>query len=62
MSVLLESRDICKYFGGVKAVDHVNMRISKGEIFGIIGPNGAGKYLFQRDHRPVQCNTRKCFV
>lgn len=46
MSVLLESRDVCKYFGGVKAVDHVNMRISKGEIFGIIGPNGAGKSTF----------------
>lgn len=46
MSILLESKGICKYFGGVKAVDSVNMRISKGEIFGIIGPNGAGKSTF----------------
>lgn len=46
MSVLLEARDVCKYFGGLKAVEQVNMQIREGDIFGIIGPNGAGKTTF----------------
>lgn len=43
---ILEAKDVCKYFGGLKAVDHINMKVEKGEIFGIIGPNGAGKTTF----------------
>ena len=46
MNVLLESKGICKYFGGLKAVDEIGMKVKKGEIFGIIGPNGAGKTTF----------------
>jgi len=34
------------YFGGLKAVEKVDMSIKQGEIFGIIGPNGAGKTTF----------------
>lgn len=45
-TVLLESRGISKYFGGLKAVDNVDMQIREGDIFGIIGPNGAGKTTF----------------
>jgi len=43
---LLEAQGICKYFGGLKAVDNVDMQIRQGDIFGIIGPNGAGKTTF----------------
>ena len=43
---LLEAQGICKYFGGLKAVDNVDMTICEGDIFGIIGPNGAGKTTF----------------
>lgn len=46
MSVILEARDVCQYFGGLKAVEKVNMEINEGDIFGIIGPNGAGKTTF----------------
>lgn len=45
-TVLLEAKGICKYFGGLKAVEAVDMQIMKGDVFGIIGPNGAGKTTF----------------
>ena len=40
---LLEIKNVTKIFGGLTAIDSVNMSIEKGEIFGLIGPNGAGK-------------------
>jgi branched-chain amino acid transport system ATP-binding protein len=41
--VLLEGRNVSKYFGGLQAIDDVSFAIHKGEIFSVIGPNGAGK-------------------
>jgi ABC-2 type transport system ATP-binding protein len=35
--------DLTKAYGTYLAVNRVNLRIGKGEIFGFIGPNGAGK-------------------
>jgi ABC-2 type transport system ATP-binding protein len=35
--------DMVKTFGDFVAVDHVSIRVAKGEIFGFLGPNGAGK-------------------
>jgi len=43
MAVLLEARNVTMQFGGLKAVDSVDMVINKGEIRALIGPNGAGK-------------------
>jgi branched-chain amino acid transport system ATP-binding protein len=40
---ILELRNLSKLFGGLKAVDDVNMKIGKGELHCLIGPNGAGK-------------------
>jgi len=40
---LLELKEVTKIFGGLVAVDTLNITIQKGQIYGIIGPNGAGK-------------------
>jgi len=41
--ILLEARGLLKSFGGVVAVNHVDISIHRGEILALIGPNGAGK-------------------
>ena len=33
--------DLTKRYGNFTAVDHINLSICKGEIFGLLGPNGA---------------------
>jgi branched-chain amino acid transport system ATP-binding protein len=40
---LLVCEQVSKHFGGLKAVDQVNLKLIEGEIMGLIGPNGAGK-------------------
>ncbi|MCZ7661407.1 MAG: ABC transporter ATP-binding protein [Xanthobacteraceae bacterium] len=40
---MLELRRLTKYFGGVRAVDGVDLTVAEGEILGLIGPNGSGK-------------------
>jgi ABC-2 type transport system ATP-binding protein len=39
----VEIDDLVKQFGAFVAVDHVSLKVTKGEIFGFLGPNGAGK-------------------
>jgi branched-chain amino acid transport system ATP-binding protein len=40
---VLKTEHLCIQFGGLRAVDDVNLEIKKGELYGLIGPNGAGK-------------------
>ena len=40
---ILETKNLGISFGGLKAVQDVNLKIKKNEIYGLIGPNGAGK-------------------
>jgi methyl-galactoside transport system ATP-binding protein len=40
---LLEMREICKYFPGVRALDHVTFRVRRGSVHALMGENGAGK-------------------
>lgn len=40
---LLSIKNLGIQFGGLRAVDEFNLKIEKGELYGLIGPNGAGK-------------------
>lgn len=40
---ILEVKNICKQFPGVKALDNVSISVPKGVVYGIVGENGAGK-------------------
>ncbi len=40
---MLEVKELSIQFGGLRAVDGLNMRVNKGQLYGLIGPNGAGK-------------------
>src|SRR5882724_9408308 len=43
MEPIIETKDLTRRFGALTAVDHLNLTIAKGEIFGLVGPDGAGK-------------------
>ncbi len=42
-TALLEMKNISKSFPGVRALDHVNLKVEKGEVHILVGENGAGK-------------------
>jgi len=44
--LVLKTEHLSIQFGGLRAVDDVNLEIKKGELYGLIGPNGAGKTTF----------------
>jgi ABC-2 type transport system ATP-binding protein len=41
--IVIETRDLTYCYGGFMAVDHINLAVKRGEIYGFLGPNGAGK-------------------
>ena len=42
-TMALEVQGLCKYFGGLKAVDDVSFSVVRGQVHALIGPNGSGK-------------------
>jgi len=46
MTALLEARGLTRQFGGVVALDHLDLAVEANEILGLIGPNGSGKTTF----------------
>ncbi len=43
MTTLIEAYDLGKYYGSVKAVEHLSLQVEEGEIYAFLGLNGAGK-------------------
>ncbi len=48
MEYAVQTRSLTRDFGEVKAVDQIDLNISRGEIYGFLGPNGAGKTTLVR--------------
>lgn len=48
MDYVLKTDGLTKQYGKHTVVDHVNMKVKKGDIYGFIGKNGAGKTTFMR--------------
>ena len=40
---IVTCRNLCKDYGGVRALDQVNLTLGSGRIVGLLGPNGSGK-------------------
>src|SRR5258707_12982615 len=45
---LLETFDLVKDFGAIRAVDGLNLQVQAGEMVGLVGPDGAGKTTTMR--------------
>ncbi len=43
METVIETHELTKQYGAQVAVDHLNLQVGQGEVFGFLGPNGAGK-------------------
>src|SRR5512145_101940 len=43
MNYAIETNNLSKFYGDVRAVNNVNLRVKQGEIYGFLGLNGAGK-------------------
>ncbi len=65
--MILELRNLKKYYATQKAVDDISISIEQGSIFGLLGPNGAGKTtllrmitgIFYPDHGQIIFNGKE---
>lgn len=40
---VISAQDLTKIYGDLTAVNHINLTVQKGALFGLLGPNGSGK-------------------
>lgn len=45
---VINVKGLTKHFAGIPVVDHIDLRVRKGQIHGFLGPNGSGKTTFIR--------------
>jgi ABC-2 type transport system ATP-binding protein len=48
MAAIIETRNLCKRYGRLTAVDNLSLSVEQGAIYGFVGPNGAGKTTTMR--------------
>ena len=41
--IIIETKNLSKFYGKIRGIENLNLKIHEGEIFGLLGPNGAGK-------------------
>ena len=41
--IIIETKNLTKFYGKIRGIENLNLKIYEGEIFGLLGPNGAGK-------------------
>ena len=58
MTTAVETFGLTKKYGAVTAVDNLNLRVERGQVFGFLGPNGAGKSTTIRMLLALQRPTR----
>ena len=46
MDGILTTLGLTKSYGGLRALDHLDLQLPKGQIIGLLGPNGSGKTTF----------------
>jgi len=47
-NIVLEAKNVSKYFGTITALENVNLTVREGECLGVVGDNGAGKSTFMK--------------
>ena len=70
MEYVLETNNLEKKYKDFRALNHTNVHIEKGAIYGLIGKNGAGKTTFMRmlctlmrpTHGKITCNGKEIFT
>ena len=60
--VIFEAEGICKHFGGIQAVDNIDIKFYEGEIIAIVGDNGAGKSTLIKIFPVYTKKTRERFI
>ena len=48
MKPVIETHGLCKSYGGRTVVDHLDLTVPQGCVYGFLGPNGAGKSTLLR--------------